>query len=215
MPTRPPSTRKSEIATPISESRARVGPNAAIQVIAALKRRGESMARRVAAGADLSRWIEAPPAEMIAETDAAHLHAAVRDLLPADEARAVLYEAGVATADYLLANRIPKPAQWVLRLAPTRYSARWLSQAIGANAWTFAGSGRFTAKLGRRTVYEISANPFCAEVISPAPICIWHVGVFERLFGQLVSRRIRVVETECCAAGSLCCRFVLAWKRSE
>jgi divinyl protochlorophyllide a 8-vinyl-reductase len=211
MPTRPPSTRKSEIATPISESRARVGPNAAIQVIAALRRRGDGVARRVAAGADLSRWVDAPPTEMIAETDAAHLHAAVRELLAADEARAVLHEAGVATADYLLANRIPKPAQWALRLAPAPYAARWLTQAIGANAWTFAGSGRFSAKVAGQAIYEISGNPFCAEAVASTPMCIWHVGVFERLFTRLVSRRTRVIETECCAAGSSCCRFVLRW----
>jgi divinyl protochlorophyllide a 8-vinyl-reductase len=192
---------------------ARVGPNAAIQVFAALQRRDESAAKSVARRAGLSPWLDAPPQEMIAETDAARLHAAVRATLAPDAADAVLAEAGRTTADYLLSHRIPKLAQWALRAAPARLAAKGLARAISANAWTFAGSGRFSAAVDEAAIFEIYDNPFCAGQPGGRRICVWHAGVFERLFQTLVSPHAQVRETACCAANSPCCRFLLSWRR--
>jgi divinyl protochlorophyllide a 8-vinyl-reductase len=182
-------------------------------VFAALKRRDAASAKSVALRAGLPQWLDAPPQEMIGEADAARLHAAVRAVLPLETAEAVLAEAGRTTADYLLANRIPKPAQWILRAAPARLAAKGLSRAIGANAWTFAGSGRFSAAVEEAAVFEIFDNPFCAGYAGGRRQCVWHVAVFERLFQVLVSERTRAHETACCAADSPCCRFLLTWSR--
>jgi divinyl protochlorophyllide a 8-vinyl-reductase len=124
----------------------------------------------------------------------------------------VLRDAGRRTADYLLANRIPKPVQAVLKLLPPRMAAMILVSAIRRNAWTFAGSGVFGAHSGAPTIFEIRGNPLCAGETSPAPVCAWHAAVFERLFQKLVSRRARVTETECEASGADCCRFVVDWR---
>jgi len=188
----------------------RVGPNAALQTFAALRARGEGSARAVAARAGLSAWLDTPPQEMIPQADAARLHEAVRAELPPSQADAVLADAGRRTADYLLANRIPGFAQILLRALPASLAARGLTKAIAANAWTFAGSGRFEAKPG--PVYEIYDNPFCAGASKGRKLCVWHAAVFERLFQALVSRQTAVEETACCAEGSPCCRFRLNWR---
>jgi divinyl protochlorophyllide a 8-vinyl-reductase len=200
-------------APPEAAPPARVGPNAAIQLFAALRRRDEALARTVAQRAGLASWLDAPPQEMIAETSAARLHQTVRAVLPVEIADAALAEAGRTTADYLLKNRIPGFAQFMLRAAPAGWAARGLSRAIRANAWTFAGSGRFSAAVDEAAIFEIYDNPFCAGLSNGRKLCVWHSGVFERLFQTLVSPHARAHETACCAAGSPCCRFLLTWKR--
>ena len=181
---------------------ARVGPNAALQLIAPLG----AAAPQVFARADLSHWLTAPPEAMIDQADAARLHRAVRDALPGAEAEAALCAAGRATADYLLGRRIPKPVQLALRGLPRALAARALTRAIGVHAWTFAGSGRFRAEVGREIVFEIADNP-----LAGGASCVWHAAVFERLFGRLVASEARAQETQCGAAGAPCCRFVIGW----
>ncbi|MCU0698551.1 MAG: bacteriochlorophyll 4-vinyl reductase [Myxococcaceae bacterium] len=106
------------------------------------------------------------------------------------------------TANYLLANRIPKLAQWVLKALPRRQAADVLLGAITRNAWTFSGSGRFSGTREGATVHlAIEANP-----LATGP-CAWHRGVFTRLFTELVSKDARVVETACVADGDAACRF--------
>ena len=195
-----------------SEAPARVGPNAAIQVIAALRRCDGAVATRVLEDAGFARWLVEPPSEMIAETEAARLHGLVREMLPPDVADAVLAEAGRMTADYLLQRRIPGPAKLALRMAPAGLAARGLTRAIRAHAWTFAGSGRFVAEVDDGAVFEIYDNRFCAGGVAGRKLCVWHAAVFQRLFEALVSPRARAVETDCCADRSPCCRFRLSWR---
>jgi len=183
-------------------------------VFAALKRRDEALARTVGEAAGLPAWVDAPPQAMIAETDATRLHNAVRAALPAEAADAVLTEAGRTTADYLLSHRIPRLAQLALRALPPGLAARGLTRAIRSNAWTFAGSGRFSAAVDEAAIFEIYDNPFCAGHTGGRKLCVWHAGVFERLFQTLVSPRTHVRETACCAADSPCCRFLLSWSRA-
>jgi divinyl protochlorophyllide a 8-vinyl-reductase len=118
-------------------------------------------------------------------------------------------EAGRLTAGYLLANRIPGPVQMVMKLLPAPLAARMLVSAIRSHAWTFAGSGRFSARNGRSTVFEIRDNPLCRGEWAPGPVCAWHTAVFQRLFEVLVSPNSRAVETHCEANGDPCCRFVI------
>jgi len=165
----------------------RVGPNAVVQTRSALEARvGGERTAVVFAHAGLTRYLEHAPAAMIPESEAASLFAAVYACLPAPEADAVMHDAGVRTARYLLAHRIPTPVQALLVRLPPSIAARVLMSAVGRHAWTFAGSGRFRATGGARGAVEIDRNPL------RAPGCLWHVGVFETLNRTLVSPRATV-----------------------
>lgn len=65
---------------------------------------------------------------------------------------------GRLTASYLLANRIPKPAQIVLGLLPARIGLKLLLKAIGGHAWTFAGVGTFSDRFGRLLTLAIEGE---------------------------------------------------------
>jgi divinyl protochlorophyllide a 8-vinyl-reductase len=138
---------------------------------------------------------------MVDERIPRRLFAALTTMWPRAEASAVLHDAGRRTADYLLANRIPGPAQRVLRLLPAPLASRALLAAIGKNAWTFAGSGACTTSHPGKAVIEIKDNPLAV------PDCPWHAGVFEGLFSALVHARPVVAHPRCCAAGDTVCRF--------
>lgn len=199
--------------SPDSEARSdRIGPNAAIQLIAALKALGETEAlTRLFDESGRSAWLEAPPQEMIPTSDAARLHVGLRRLLPAPRAEAALATAGGLTADYLLANRIPRPAQIVFKILPARVAAWALMRAISANAWTFAGSGVFSFSIDSGAEARIADNPLCSGLSAEAPACVWHAAVFEGLFRALVSPSTRAHEIACRARGDACCRFRLEW----
>jgi divinyl protochlorophyllide a 8-vinyl-reductase len=152
--------------------------------------------------------LDAPPSDkgLMPEHPAARLHRAVRDHLgPA--APWVLAEAGRATADYILAHRIPRPAQRLLRALPATLAAPLLKSAITRNAWTFAGSGTFSTAPG--LVFQIARNPLVKGESADRPLCHWHCAVFERLFRTLVDDRLRAQETGCCACGDPACRIEL------
>lgn len=185
---------------------ARVGPNAILQVSAALRARlGGAAVERVFAAAGLEDLLRRPPEAMVPEEAVARLHRALADGASPPEAEALALDAGRRTADYLLAHRIPRPVQSLLRALPARAASAVLLRAVARNAWTFAGSGRFRAIPGRPAVVEIGANPIAT------PGCPWHRGVFERLFQVLVSSRATVVQTRCCASGADSCRFELRY----
>jgi divinyl protochlorophyllide a 8-vinyl-reductase len=183
-----------------------IGPNALLQLIPVLDRALGAPDRlrlfaRAGAGA-------VPSDRMIPEGPVAQVHRAVRACLP-DQAPALMQEAGRGTADYILAHRIPKAAQRLLRALPRRLSASLLARAIARNAWTFAGSGQFRIVSWHPMVFEIADNPVIRGEAAPYPVCDWHVAVFQRLFAALVAPGVTVTETACCACGAPACRFVL------
>jgi divinyl protochlorophyllide a 8-vinyl-reductase len=186
----------------------RIGPNAIIQVAEALRAlHGEGAAQRVFGAAGLSGLLDRPPERMTDERLVAALHRTLHRLLPQEEAAEVAAEAGLRTADYLLARRIPRPAQWLLRALPAPLAARLLLAAIARNAWTFAGSGHVFTTPGTPAVIEIEDNP-----VATGP-CHYHLAVFTRLFRTLVHPRAEVRETLCCAKGAAACRFAISWSR--
>lgn len=188
------------------DTAARIGPNAILQHLPVL----DGLIGPTLRGALLHRAgiIEPPPdAGMWPEDEVAHLHRAVWLYLP-DRAPAIQAAAGRATADYILAHRIPMPAQRLIRALPGWLGARVLAGAIARNAWTFAGSGRFRVLGHRPLTVEIAANPLAEG--TGACSCHWHAAVFARLFEALVWPRVRVTETACCAAGAPACRFEIA-----
>lgn len=189
-----------------------IGPNAVTQLVPALMRQGfDGMVPRVFAGAGVAGWLAEPPSAMVDERQVAGLHRALRAGLPPEQAALVLAEAGRLTADYLLAARIPGLAQAILKRLPASLSASLLVGAIKAHAWTFAGSGRFSAHSGTPLLLEIRNNPLCAGEHAAAPVCSWHAAVFRRLFEVLVSPDVRVDEIDCEARGDGACRFLIDW----
>lgn len=184
-----------------------VGPNAVLQLAAALRAAtpGDGMTERIFTSAGFEFLLENSPRDMIDEAIASRLFDALWRELPGEQAACVAYDAGRRTADYILANRIPKVAQAILKALPARIAAQLLLKAIAKNAWTFAGSGHCEVFAGRVSTVRISMNPLAM------PGCVWHVGVFERLFQALVDRRTHVRQTQCCAAGGQACSFDISF----
>lgn len=193
---------------------ARIGPNAITRVAQALQvLLGEAAAQRVFERAQLAHYLAVPPSSMVDEAEVQRLHQALRAECDAATVRCVARLAGKHTGDYLLAHRIPRAAQVVLRALPSRLAMRVLLAAIGRHAWTFAGGGIFTAQPGRPLRLRIVHCPLCAGRTARAavPQCDYYAATFERLLTRLVDRRIRVVEVLCEAAGDAACEFEARW----
>jgi len=193
-------------------SAGRIGPNAITRVAEVLPALlGDAGTRALFEAAGLGGYLSQPPEGMVDETEVARLHRVLRQQLGPAVAGQVARSAGMRTADYLLARRIPKPVQWLLKRLPPVLAARVLLQAIGRHAWTFAGSGQFHAVAGRPCVLTIRDNPLCRGVASAQPACDFYSATFERLFQVLVHPAMQVVETQCEARGDPVCRFELRW----
>lgn len=185
----------------------RIGPNAILQLVDVLERRGEGdLLRSMLAEAGVAR----PPrdAGMLPEADCAAVHQALRRLSP--DAEQLLEAAGLATGDYILAHRIPKLAQGVLGVLPGALAAPILTKAISKHSWTFAGTGEFRVVSSQPLVLSVARNPLVAGWRADRPQCVWHVAVFRRLYGRLVWPGVRVREVACCACGDPACRFELS-----
>lgn len=196
------------------DSQPRIGPNSITRMHAALcERLGAEATGSLFAEAGLSHHHASLPQQMVPAVDVTALHAVLRRRLDAGTMEAVSHAAGVATADYLLAHRIPKPAQRLLRLLPPVPAARLLIKAMGRHAWTFAGGGRFEGHAGRPTVLRIVDGPIQAAVPGAAdPVCAYYAATFERLFRVLVARTTTVREVSCQATGASSCVFEADWR---
>ena len=194
------------------DPRARVGPNAITRVGEALDALyGRATTHAVFADAGLTGYLDAWPDAMVDEREVAGLNRGLHAHLPEAGFRRVARDAGRRTGDYLLAHRIPKPVQALLRPAPAWLASRVLLQAIARNAWTFAGSGAFDAAAGRPCVVTIQDCPLCREIRADHGVCDTYTGTFERLFRELVHPRAQASETACQAAGAPACRFEIRW----
>jgi divinyl protochlorophyllide a 8-vinyl-reductase len=196
----------------VNTAAARIGPNAITRVAQALTHQcGQAATARLFGLAGLDAYLEQPPQQMVDENEARRLHALLHHQLGADGAARVASEAGTATADYLLAHRIPNAVQALLRVLPAPLAARVLLKAITRHAWTFAGSGRFEAAAGRPVRLTIVDNPLCRGLHTEAPACAYYAATFERLFRALVKPHARVAEVSCEARGDDACRFEVRW----
>lgn len=190
----------------------RIGPNAILRVAEVMTARfGSTGTWALFERAGLLRYLRQPPGQMVDEAEVRQLHGALREQLGAAAAREVAAAAGRATADYLLGHRIPKPVQRLLHLLPAPLAARVLLAAITRNAWTFAGSGTFSARAGRPVQLTIRHNPLCQGLHTDTPACDFYAATFERLFQVLVHRRSAVREVACEACGDDACRFEIRW----
>ncbi len=189
----------------IAGGEARIGPNAILQLVPVLDDGlGVESRKALCRAADI---VELPDGNaMVDEAPVARLHQALRREAP-DLAPELARLAGIATGDYVLANRIPGFAKGLLRLLPARFAAPLLARAIEKHAWTFAGSGTFRIASMNPMIFEITDNPVVSGEQAAEPVCEWHAAVFERLFRRLVADDYRATETDCAAAGGDCCRF--------
>lgn len=186
---------------------ARIGPNALLQLIRILDHfEGRALRDRIFAAAGV---LPPPPdAGMWPETDCAAVHQTLRHELP-DRASGLLRLAGIATADYILAHRIPPLAQRLIRALPGVIAAPILAGAIAKHAWTFAGSGRFAVERWFPLTFRLEGNPLITGEHAETPLCDWHAAVFERLFRRLIWPGAVVEEVDCASTGADACRFVL------
>jgi divinyl protochlorophyllide a 8-vinyl-reductase len=190
-------------ATPSS----RIGPNAILQYLPVLEERFG--AERLAALLQEAAIARVPDGTaMVDEAKVARLHQAIRRFWP-DAAPMLARRAGAGTADYIVANRIPPPARWLLPRLPASLAERLLARAVRSHAWTFAGSGQFAVASSDPLVFTIRDNPIVRHERSASPVCDWHAAVFERLFGRLVAADYTVTETQCAACGAPACTFEL------
>lgn len=190
----------------------RIGPNAITRVAEVLlPRLGPGATAGIFERAGLLEYLAHPPQEMVDEAEVSRLHRVLRAALGEPRARDIAFEAGTRTGEYLLAHRIPKPVQAVLRRLPAAWASRVLLSAIRRHAWTFAGSGAFTARAGRPVRLTIQHNPLCAGLASGEPACAFYTATFERLFRELVHPAARVRELECEAMGAPACLFEVSW----
>ena len=143
----------------------RVGPNAVTQVARALEAGlGLGLCREVFAAAGIWPHLVDPPTDMVDERDVAQLHAAMVATLGDARAAEISWDAGQRTGDYLLANRIPRAAQFALRSLPRRLAAKLLVDAIARHAWTFCGAGRFGHEFTPNLRLTITGSPICRRL---------------------------------------------------
>ena len=186
----------------------KIGPNSVIQTLAALKEiydPSQSYAILACAGAaDLADRL---PAEMIDEQEFHTLALALVAQLGPAEASQILRRAGQLTAVYLLRNRIPRPAQWLLRVLPARQSLGFLLRAVARHAWTFAGSAEFSFSADGPPWVQIASPALRARPELAGAVCSFYKGTFEHLIRALIDRRMTVWESECQAHGGGACTY--------
>jgi divinyl protochlorophyllide a 8-vinyl-reductase len=172
---------------------------------------GAGAAHGVFGTAGLDRYLDTPPQTMVGESEVIRLHAALRQALAAPAAHEVTHRAGLATGDYLLSHRIPRPAQALLRILPRPLASRLLIAAVERHAWTFTGSGALRVERGSAPVLVIENCAICRAAHAASPLCGYYAATFERLFRRLVDPGATVIETDCAAVTGHDCRFQVCW----
>lgn len=188
----------------------RIGPNAALQLLAAVAAgEGEGMAARVVAEAGIADPRLLPDPGMLPVAEVTALHRALLRLVGPERARALAAEAGRRTAAYLLAHRIPRPFQLLLRLLPRAAARGLLLRSIARHAWTFTGGGGFTVEPGPPAGLRIVPCPLCPPTGAQGLGCVYYAATFEGLLRALVDPRTRVEPAACGAAGSRRCELAI------
>jgi divinyl protochlorophyllide a 8-vinyl-reductase len=185
----------------------RIGPNAIIQTVAALRERRGAEVNDLLIGWGRGELIASLPTDMVEEQEVTRLCAQVVQSLGHVEGMAVLERSGALTAEYLLKHRIPWIARMLLPWLPYRMAVRALFRAIQGHSWTFAGTGIFTADAALPG-FAIGNCPICRELGGASgPACGYYRATFEGLLRRLVGPAVSVVETACAAMGGGECRF--------
>lgn len=160
-----------------------IGPNAVLKTVEVMEERlGQAGTAAILADAQITRL---PSGEhMIPEIEALRLHRwlALHDPMGALE---IAEEAGARTGDYIIANRIPRAAAWLLRRLPARLAAPLLMAAIRKHAWTFVGAGAFDPADAWH--FTIDRTPARDRLPPSESLFVWYGAVFTRLYRELVA----------------------------
>jgi divinyl protochlorophyllide a 8-vinyl-reductase len=184
-----------------------IGPNAVLKTVEVMEERlGHAETAAILADAQIDRL---PSGEhMIPEIAALRLHRwlALHDPMGAF---VIAEEAGARTADYIIANRIPRAAVWLLRRLPARLAAPLLMAAIRKHAWTFVGAGNFVPADAWH--FTIDRAPAADSIPPPASLFHWYAAVFARLYRALVAPdcACRIVAGDPAAADHPAARFAI------
>ncbi|MEI8101891.1 MAG: bacteriochlorophyll 4-vinyl reductase [Chlorobium sp.] len=161
----------------------KIGPNSIIQTVAALeatygKSKTENMLRKIGQGYLIGNL----PKEMVEETKFHTLACALQKEIGETASASILKESGERTARYLLKVRIPAIFQRLVKLLPARTAFKLLFYAISKNAWTFAGSGKFSYIMNRPPEITVKVTFPTHPVVSN-----FYLGTFTALLHELVN----------------------------
>jgi divinyl protochlorophyllide a 8-vinyl-reductase len=188
-----------------SAQTARIGPNALIQTVHALRDIDE-LPRIEAFLTDLDERtvLTDPPQTMVNEQRFARLIDALVQAYGLKIACDVLQRSGEYTADYVLANRIPGVFQMMLKPLPKRLSLRLLLLAIRQHAWTFTGSGEFDYTMSHPPQLTVHSHLYPLEASRA-----YYGGAFKRLFRVLVHPQTTIETSFLEENNSIFCRYVV------
>jgi divinyl protochlorophyllide a 8-vinyl-reductase len=188
-----------------------IGPNAIIQTVRALNDlHGAPAAARLLIASGQGHLIDHAPTTMVDEAD---FHTLVHALVVQSGSSAtsrVLQIAGQHTADYLLAHRIPRPFQRLVRLLPRRAGLWLLLKAISFHAWTFVGSGQFRfAVAGHPAIHVVVTHP------TAYPVVHFYGGTFGHLLRVLIDPQTTLHTGIMQAMHGIDCMYIVRWQRSQ
>lgn len=186
----------------------RIGPNAVIQTVNALADLcGQDRAAQLLEQIGKPWLLEYHPGALIDEREFVELHHDLVGALGQAEAGRVMARAGALTSQYVMRNRIPQPIHWLLRALPRRLGLRMLLGAIGKHAWTFAGSGQFSYRLGQAPLLALEDCLTARGHAGDSPSCTFYQAAFQGFLTTLIDPRLRVREERCAACGATRCEF--------
>ena len=184
---------------------ARIGPNALIQSVNALREQyNEARIRTILCQCGQEDLLVTSPTTMVAEQAFADLVVALADQLGIEPAQQILWRAGQLTAGYLLQHRIPRPFQWLLRPLPHRLALQLLLLAVGKHAWTFVGSGQFSYIVGKTPELTVLTCLYPGEAV-----CGFYGGTFDHLIHMLIAAQAQTRVTTSLATGQTKCVYAI------
>ncbi len=98
----------------------------------------------------------------------------------------VARDAGVATAEYLLAHRIPKPVQALLRVLPAPLGLSRPARRHPPPCLDVCRQRPLRGDCRAPALLTIRNNPLCRGQHSAVPVCDYYAATFEHLFRTLV-----------------------------
>ena len=166
----------------------KIGPNSIIQTVAALdatygKAKAEIMLRKIGQGYLVGNL----PKEMVEEAKFHTLVGALQKEIGETATSRILQESGERTARYLLKVRIPGIFQKFIKVLPPRPAFKLFLFAISKNAWTFAGSGKFSYTMSRPPEITVIVTYPTHPVVGN-----FYLGTFTALLQELVNPKTRI-----------------------
>ncbi|TLU52656.1 MAG: bacteriochlorophyll 4-vinyl reductase [Chlorobium sp.] len=166
----------------------KIGPNSIIQTVAALESAyGTAKAEAVLNKIGQGHFFGNLPTEMIEESKFHAMVTALQKEIGDTATAGILKESGERTARYLLKVRIPGIFQKLVTLLPHRLGFKLFLFAISKNAWTFAGSGKFSYSMSRPPEITVIVTYPTHPVVGN-----FYLGTFTALLQELVNPNTKI-----------------------